>query len=77
MNLSPDSGARRRRAPQGSLEAMRAAYETGMVFDGEIDIPIIDWRHYLDDELDMHNARQSFAARPRMLTPTRDAQPTR
>ena len=52
---------------EGSVEAMRAAYRSGLVFDGRIDIPIIDWRHYLDGELDMHNARQSFAARQRML----------
>jgi uncharacterized tannase-like protein DUF6351 len=51
---------------EGSVEAMRAAYRSGMVFDGEIRIPIIDWRHYLDAELDMHNARQSFASRQRM-----------
>lgn len=52
---------------EGSVEAMRAAYRSGLVFDGEIDIPVIDWRHYLDAELDMHNARQSFAARQRMI----------
>jgi hypothetical protein len=52
---------------EGNVEAMRAAYRSGMVFDGRIDIPIIDWRHYLDDELDMHNARQSFASRQRMI----------
>ncbi|HEU5473703.1 MAG TPA: DUF6351 family protein [Actinophytocola sp.] len=51
----------------GNVEAMRAAYRSGLVFDGRIDIPIIDWRHYLDGELDMHNARQSFASRQRML----------
>jgi Tannase-like family of unknown function (DUF6351) len=52
---------------EGSVEAMRAAYRSGLVFDGDIDIPVIDWRHYLDAELDMHNARQSFASRQRML----------
>ena len=46
---------------------MHAAYDSGMVFDGEIDIPIIDWRHYLEDELDMHHSHQSFATRQRML----------
>lgn len=51
---------------EGSVAAMRAAYRSGLVFDGRIGIPIIDWRHYLDAELDMHNARQSFAARQRM-----------
>jgi hypothetical protein len=51
----------------GSVPAMQAAYRAGLVFDGHIDIPIIDWRHYLDGELNMHNARQSFASRQRML----------
>ncbi len=52
---------------EGSVDAMKAAYRSGLVFDGKIDIPVIDWRHYLDAELDMHNARQSFASRQRML----------
>jgi hypothetical protein len=33
---------------------------------GDIDIPIIDWRHYLEEQLDMHNSHQSFAARQRI-----------
>jgi Tannase-like family of unknown function (DUF6351) len=52
---------------EGNIDAMRAAYRSGLVFDGRIDIPIIDWRHYLDAELDMHNARQSFTSRQRIL----------
>ena len=40
---------------------------------GKIDIPIIDWRNYLEDELDMHNSHQSFAARQRMLNADGDA----
>jgi Tannase-like family of unknown function (DUF6351) len=62
--VGPDGIAPR---TEGSIDAMRAAYRSGLVFDGKIDIPIIDWRHYLDGELNMHNARQSFAARARML----------
>ena len=58
---------------EGSIEAMNGAYESGLVFDGGIDIPIIDWRHYLDAELNMHNARQSFASRARMLEHDGDA----
>ena len=27
-----------------------------MVFDGELTIPVIDWRHYLEEVLDMHNS---------------------
>jgi hypothetical protein len=46
---------------------MRAVYRSGLVFMGDIDLPIIDWRNYLEDELDMHNSHQSFAVRQRML----------
>jgi hypothetical protein len=51
---------------QGNLDAMRAAYKSGLVFMGHIGIPVIDWRHYLEHELDMHNTHQSFAARQRI-----------
>jgi hypothetical protein len=50
----------------GDVEAMQAAYEAGLVFMGDIDIPVIDWRHYLEEQLDMHNSHQSFAARQRI-----------
>ena len=62
--------ARRRRhargAPDGSLDAIHAAYRRGMRFDGHIDIPVIDWRHYLEHQLDMHHSHQSFATRRRL-----------
>ena len=58
---------------QGDLEAMQAVYRSGLVFMGDIDIPIIDWRNYLEDELDMHNSHQSFASRKRMLNADGDA----
>ena len=51
---------------EGDLDAMQAAYESGLVFRGDIDIPVIDWRHYLEAELDMHNTHQSFASRQRI-----------
>jgi hypothetical protein len=51
---------------EGDVDAMQAAYEAGLVFMGDIDIPIIDWRHYLEEQLDMHNSHQSFAARQRI-----------
>jgi hypothetical protein len=72
MNLSPD-GATPAPRTEGNLEAMHAAYQSGMVFDGDIDIPIIDWRHYLEHELDMHHSHQSFATRQRMLDVDGDA----
>ena len=36
-----------------------------MVFRGKLDIPVIDWRHYLEHRLDMHHTHQSFATRQR------------
>ncbi|WP_084957915.1 DUF6351 family protein [Thermoactinospora rubra] len=51
----------------GDPVAIRNVLRSGLVFRGAIDIPVIDWRHYLEEELDMHNSHQSFAARRRML----------
>jgi hypothetical protein len=73
MNLSPDGGATPAQRTEGDVGAMRAAYESGIYFDGDIDIPIIDWRHYLEDDLDMHHSHQSFASRQRMLDYDSDA----
>jgi hypothetical protein len=66
MNLSPDGGVTPAPRRTGDLQAIRAAYTAGIRFDGAIGIPIIDWRHYLEDELDMHHSHQSFAARRRI-----------
>jgi hypothetical protein len=52
---------------EGSVEAMNAAYRSGHVFIGKLDIPVIDSRHYLDPVLNMHHAQQSFATRQRLL----------
>ncbi len=51
---------------EGDLEAIRALYETGMVFQGRIEIPVIDIREWMEPILDMHNSHQSFAARARI-----------
>jgi hypothetical protein len=67
MNLSPDGGVTPASRTEGDVGAMNAAYTSGMQFEGDIDIPVIDWRHYLEDELDMHHTQQSFASRQRML----------
>ncbi|SKB09065.1 DUF6351 family protein [Aeromicrobium choanae] len=72
MNLSPDGTTPAPRR-EGDLKAIRAAYSSGMQFQGDIDIPIIDLRPYLEDELDMHNTQQSFASRQRMLNVDGDA----
>ena len=50
----------------GDPLAMRAAYSSGHVFDGQLDVPAIDHRQYMERELDMHNAHQSFAVRSRV-----------
>ncbi|MEQ3531204.1 DUF6351 family protein [Pseudoalteromonas sp. XMcav11-Q] len=50
----------------GSLAAMEKAYRSGQVFIGKVDIPIIDARHYLENELDMHHMSASFYTRLRM-----------
>jgi hypothetical protein len=65
MNLSPGGGTPAPRR-SGDLDAIAAAYESGMRFDGELDIPVIDWRHYLEHQLDMHHSHQSFATRARL-----------
>ncbi|MGI9271226.1 MAG: DUF6351 family protein [Woeseiaceae bacterium] len=46
--------------------AMAAAYRSGSVFMGEISMPVIDFRHYLEPQLDMHHSLQSFVTRLRM-----------
>ncbi len=50
----------------GDRPAMQAAWLSGEVFSGVIDIPVIDARHYLDPELDMHHSLASFTTRSRM-----------
>lgn len=52
---------------QGDPIAMKAAYTSGMVFSGQVPLPTIDHRQYLERELDMHNVHQSFAVRKRMI----------
>jgi hypothetical protein len=73
MRLSPDGGVTPAPRRAGNMDAANAAYTSGIVFRGAIDIPIIDWRHYLEAELDMHNSHQSFASRKRMLNHDGDA----
>ena len=73
MRLSPDGGVTPAPRTTGSLQAQNAAYTSGIVFRGAVDIPIIDWRHYLEHRLDMHNSHQSFASRKRMLNLDGDA----
>lgn len=57
----------------GSVEAMQAAYEAGLVFMGDIDAPMIILDAYLEPELDMHHSREKFEIRKRMLDHDGDA----
>src|SRR2546430_11658726 len=66
MNLSPDGGRTPAPRREGDRQAQYAAYRSGMVFRGKIDIPLIDWRHYPEPFLDMHHPHQSFPAPERM-----------
>ncbi|MFW6203623.1 MAG: DUF6351 family protein [Actinomycetota bacterium] len=67
-DLSPDGGVTPAPRRSGDLAAIRGAYESGLVFRGELpQIPIIDIRDYLEPVLDMHNSHQSFAARQRLI----------
>lgn len=67
MTLSSDGGVTPAPRTSGRIGAMNAAYTSGMVFDGNITIPVIDWRPYLEDDLNMHNSRQSFVSRQRII----------
>jgi len=66
MNLSADGGQTPARRTSGSIEAMKAAYYSGNIFLGKINIPILDVRHYNDPDIDMHHSFASFEARLRM-----------
>lgn len=73
MALSPDGGltpAPRKEADPGAIDS---AFSSGMVNVGAIEIPMIDWRNYLERELNMHNSHQSFASRQRLLNHDGDA----
>jgi hypothetical protein len=70
-NMNRDPAACRTGTPSprraGNLWAMQAAYLSGHVFLGHLSMPVIDLRPYLEPQLDMHNVRQSFSARKRLL----------
>lgn len=66
MNLSRD-GQRPAPRTRGDTIGIANAFDRGHVFRGQLNIPLIDWRHYLEHQLDMHNTHQSFAARQRIV----------
>jgi hypothetical protein len=67
---APDGTPAPRRA--ADMEAIQKAYTAGQVFTGQrLGIPMIDLRPYLEAELNMHNARQSFSVRARLMAANR------
>ena len=79
LQLPPDAVLHRpERARAASLGRRRRhprRLRVGLVFSGTMprEIPILDARHYLEDQLDMHNAHQSFGIRARMVRAQGDA----
>ncbi|WP_432471090.1 DUF6351 family protein [Amphritea sp. HPY] len=67
MNLSPDGGKTPAVRTRADLPAIQAAYQAGHIFIGQLNIPVIDLRHYLEQELDMHHSSASFSTRLRLL----------
>ena len=65
-NISQASSKQPAPRMKASTQAVEMAYRSGQVFIGEIDLPIIDVRHYLEAELDMHHFSASLATRLRM-----------
>ncbi|MEX2582663.1 MAG: DUF6351 family protein [Gemmatimonadota bacterium] len=65
MNLSP-GGDQPAPRTEGDAVGIRNAWANGHVFRGHLNIPVIEWRHYLEHQLDMHNTQQSFASRQRI-----------
>ncbi len=55
-------------APRAAADpqALRAAYASGLVFDGRWPLPAIALLEYLDPTMDIHDARQAFVIRQRM-----------
>src|SRR5690625_6484094 len=41
---------------EGNLEAIAALYESGQVFHGQIDIPVLDFRHWLEPRSEEHTS---------------------
>ena len=62
-NLTDNSVAPR---TKGNKQAIEAIINSGHVFLGRINIPVIDIRHYLEDELDMHHISASLSTRARI-----------
>ncbi|GGY35124.1 hypothetical protein GCM10011297_05220 [Bacterioplanes sanyensis] len=58
---------------QGNLAAAKAAYQSGNVFMGKMQIPVMDVRMYLDHELNIHHTWAAVSTRQRLLKAGTDA----
>ncbi|WP_144391412.1 DUF6351 family protein [Pleionea sediminis] len=67
-NMQLAKRSKERVAPRlsGDIDAMKAAIREGYVFLGDIDIPVLDFRHYLEKKVDMHHMSASFSSRLRI-----------
>lgn len=65
-NMTHDGKQKMGPRSEGNQEAIKAAYHSGLVFLGKANLPIIDLRHYLDHQLDMHHSVASFTSRKRI-----------
>lgn len=74
MHLSPDGGQTPAERSVADPGAITAAFRSGQVFTGKLDIPIVDLRHYLEPELDMHHLSASFSTRLRLQSEGREDQ---
>lgn len=66
-NMHTGSLERPAQRSAGNVQAMHAAYRSGHIFLGHLDIPVVDLRHYLEPELDMHHLSASYSVRQRLL----------
>lgn len=60
----PRNGVAKRH--HADIDAIDIAYRSGQVFIGKLNLPTLDIRHYLEDELDMHHVSASFNTRLRI-----------
>lgn len=66
QNLNMGTLEKPAKRSRASMEAINGIYRSGHVFLGDVEIPIVDMRHYLDEEPDMHHSSASFTARERI-----------
>ncbi len=52
---------------QGRLDAAKAAYHSGQVYMGNLDIPLMDVRMYLDNEQNIHHTWAALSTRQRLI----------